>query len=864
MVTPTREVTQELREPHSLSRCSSWKKYAIGVITLWAWLGLATLGTLAAPETGTIKGEILSAQRVPIGRALCNLSGPSLPQQGLKAVTGQSGKFDFPGLLWGNYRVTCGAIGYRPLSKGNLNLSLGHPLVEVQMVLPSETVLHQRVEVHASAGAIPEQQTAAPPSTFVSQQLMTLPLAELKFKAALPLVPGVVRTPDGKLNIKGEPETRGLLLVDSADMVDPVTSSFSVDVPIDAIEILQVYKSPYLAQYGGFSGGLTAIHTKPPSDQWHWELNDLIPDFFFEGGHMRGIQDDSPRLYFTGPLLTNKLSVSESFLYDLDKQIVEGLPWPRNLRKREGFSSFTDFQYIFSPRHLLSVNARIFPKKDEFANINALVPQPASESYAQNGYAVGATDRFLFASGGILTSTFEFTQFNTSAHGQGPEAMLVTPNGYSGNYFNTYRRWSDQEQSREAYQFPRREWHGQHQFEIGFEYFHRAYTGTSDSHPVLVTDASGSILERIDFSGPAYLGDTDTEIGGFGQDHWTINDHLSVDAGLRYADETLGSHTVFAPRLGFAYSPEASGGTVLRGGAGIFFDREPLLAADFPQNPTRTIRLFSPQGTLLGPPVRLANMYSVSGQAGRSSLPSLRRPDSTPYDETWSLELDQELHPGWLVRLSYLSSYGRDQFIVNPQYLPGSNPAFLLSNTGGSHYQEFVSTMRIRTGETADMHFSYIYSHARGNLNTLGEIYVPFQQPIIRPDVYTDLPSDMPSRLITWSEFHLPGAMTLSPVLDIHSGLPFSTINARQNYSGVPNSTRFPHFYSLDLKWTKKFRMSLLPFAKGHIFRVGIAVFDLTDHLNPLDVYNNIASPYFGHFAGFQHRTFATYFDLVK
>jgi hypothetical protein len=37
-----------------------------------------------------------------------------------------------------------------------------------------------------------------------------------------------------------------------------------------------------------------------------------------------------------------------------------------------------------------------------------------------------------------------------------------------------------------------------------------------------------------------------------------------------------------------------------------------------------------------------------------------------------------------------------------------------------------------------------------------------------------------------------------------------------------------------------------------------------TGRLKPLDVYNNDASPYFGHFVGFPHRTFTTYFDLVK
>jgi hypothetical protein len=785
--------------------------------------------------------------------------------QGLQVVSGQKGGVDFPGLFWGSYILTCAAAGYRPLSQ-KLELSSRQPLMQVEMVLPPESISRQKVEVHGHAGAIPEQETGAPPSTLGAQQLMTLPLAEMNFRAAIPLVPGVVRLPNGKLNIKGEPETQGLLLVDSTAMVDPVTGSFSVEVPIDAIETLEVYKSPYLAEYGGFSGGLTVIDTKPPSGKWAWELNDLIPDPFIEAGHIQGLEDASPRIYFTGPLLKNKLNISESFLYDFHKIFVEGLPWPSNLRRQQGVSSFTELQYIFSPRHLLSVNGRVFPTKTEFDDIDALIPDLASENYGQNGYAVGATDRYLLTSGGLFTSTFEAMQFNTDAYGQGLADMLVTPNGYGGNYFNAYTRRSNQEQVLETYQLPNRNWLGTHQTEVGVDYLRRAYTGSSNSRPVLVTDATGQVLEKIAFSGAAALGDQDADFGGFAHDHWTIKNNLSTDAGLRYTNETLGSHADFDPRFGFAYSPGTSGRTVFRGGAGVFYDREPLLAADFTENPTRTVSFFSPQGVLLGSPVVLSNMYGISGVPGGSLIPTLHRPDSSAYDETWSLEVDREFRPGWLLRLSYLTSYGNDEFVVSPQTLPGTEPAFLLSNTGGSQYQEFVSTLRVRPGEKANMNFSYVYSRARGDLNTLNQVYVPFEQPIVQPDVYSSLPQDVPNRFITWSEFHLPSAMTLSPVFDIHSGFPFSQIDDLQNYVGVPDGLRFPLFYSFDVKWTKEFHMSPLPwhFFKRHVFRAGFAVFDVTNRLNPQDVYNNNASPYFDHFVGFQHRTLATYFDLVQ
>jgi len=85
--------------------------------------------------------------------------------------------------------------------------------------------------------------------------------AQQKFRDALPLVPGVIRTLDGKLSVRGTSENQGMLQVDSAKTVDPVTGSFSIPVPIDAIQTVNVDKTPFSAENGGFSGGLTAIET---------------------------------------------------------------------------------------------------------------------------------------------------------------------------------------------------------------------------------------------------------------------------------------------------------------------------------------------------------------------------------------------------------------------------------------------------------------------------------------------------------------------------------------------------------------------------------------------------------------------------
>jgi len=172
-----------------------------------------------------------------------------------------------------------------------------------------------------------------------SRQFATLPVRDQKYNDVLHLVPGVIKTTDGKLNMKGEAENQGMLVVDSAQTVDPVTGRFSVPIPVDAIQPMNVYKVSYSAEYGDFSGGLTVIETKPPSDRWQYGVMDFLSGLRGKNDHLVGISHLTPRLAFGGPILKNKLNFSEDFTYDMRKHPVRGLAWPHDERKWQGFDT---------------------------------------------------------------------------------------------------------------------------------------------------------------------------------------------------------------------------------------------------------------------------------------------------------------------------------------------------------------------------------------------------------------------------------------------------------------------------------------------------------------------------------------------
>ncbi|HYH85202.1 MAG TPA: TonB-dependent receptor, partial [Pyrinomonadaceae bacterium] len=69
--------------------------------------------------------------------------------------------------------------------------------------------------------------------------------------------------------------------------------------------------------------------------------------------------------------------------------------------------------------------------------------------------------------------------------------------------------------------------------------------------------------------------------GLFLQDEWRVLPNLTLSAGLRYESESvIRDRNNFAPRLALAYDPAGTGKTVLRAGAGIFYNRVLLRTVD--------------------------------------------------------------------------------------------------------------------------------------------------------------------------------------------------------------------------------------------------------------------------------------------
>ncbi len=788
------------------------------------------------------------------------LTGPSAGTPPQSISTDAEGRYEFTHLAPGAYTLEASADGFKTWSAA---ITLGADQALVKDVVLQISSVNQQVEVQGEAVEIATQNVAIT-ATVNTDQLESLPLPTQKFTEALSLIPGVVRTSTGKLNFKGQAESQGMLVVDSAENVDPVSGSFSIPIPVDIIQSMTVFSLPESSEYGGFTGGLTTIETRPPSGTWDYKLRDFIPAFRGKNDHLVGLANWTPRFVLDGPLIKNKVNFTEEFTYEIRKQPVRGLSFPLNEIKTRSVTSFTNLQVILSPRHVLNFHVNVFPMELDFANINALIPQSASTSYGRSGVSAGFSDSYQFVSGALLNTLVRYTRFDSNAHGQGSADMEISPEGWAGNYFNRWNRKANQLEVLPAYQLSAKSWHGRHEVRFGEDFLYRGYDGSNISHPIELLAQDGSVAERIDFQGAGLLSASETEFAEFIQDHWTLNGHLTLNYGVRLTSQSIGRAAAFAPRVGGAYSLN-KGKTIIRAGAAEVYGHVPLLAANFTSNQERVLSFFDSTGAPIGQPIILTNSYILSGAAIAPGVP--HDPGSSPRTFTWNTVIEHQVRKNLNLRASYLESRTVDLFLLDQVIsAAGSTGLLALKNSGVSNYRQADITAHYRLGERADMSFSYTWSRGRGDLNPISDTLVPFQVPVIRPNASGVLSSDVPNRVVASGFFSLPWRMVISPVADIHSGLPYSNVDVLQNYVGVPDTERFPLYFSLDVRLYREFSIHIphTDRSKIHKFRLGAYSTDITNRQNPHDVYNNITSPVFGQFAGFQRRYTGVVLDFIQ
>jgi len=801
----------------------------------------------AQSETGTIRGAV--ATKAPDGQSY-NIPAASLKlkrgTQVAETSTNEAGEYEFTKLLPGEYTLEATAEGFKTSGK-TIAIKAGETLVadvslEVADVTASVTV--------ASADANVVTTEVAAGSTVKQNTLQTLPLPNEQLLDALPLVPGVVRGPDGQIDMNGARASQSSMTVNSANVTDPVTGQFAFNLPIEAVESVQVLTNPYAAEYGKFTGGVTAVATRSGTDKFNVEAQSFFPRFRRRGGTWSGVESFTPRLAFSGPIKKNKLWFMQSFEYRFVRTPVESLPSDKRDTGLESFDSVTQMDWEVNSKHHLTSTFSLFPEKLRFVGLNTFNPEEVTPNYKQRGFFWGLNERWTVSDKALLESYLSIKKFDADVFpSSGEQVMNFAPDVNSGNYFNRQDRRSTRAEALEIYNFTPPNFAGTHFMKVGVGLTHTTFDGRNTSNTVRILRRDGTISQQIDFVGDGIQSRNTTEFASFFEDKWTINDRLSLEYGVRLDRDTIARENNLAPRLAFAFSPIRDGRTVIRGGVGLFYDQISLNIATFPQLQDRINTSFGLDGQQVSQRQHLA---LADGQF------------LTPRSVNWNIEFDREWLKNLLVRVGFQQRQATREYVLNPIQSATPGDSLLLSNSGQSRYREFQVTTRYTFRGTDELNASYVRSKAIGDLNDFNSYYANFENPIIRPNERSLLPYDAPNRFMFWGNFGVKYGITVAPVLEIRNGFPLSVMDEDRNFVGQRNRAgRFPDFVSLDMQVLKSVSAPGR-FSENYRFRVGVKVFNLTNHFNPRDFQGNLAGDEFGGFYNGVGRKFGMKFVIEK
>jgi hypothetical protein len=377
--------------------------------------------------------------------------------------------------------------------------------------------------------------------------------------------------------------------------------------------------------------------------------------------------------------------------------------------------------------------------------------------------------------------------------------------------------------------------------------------------------------------GAASVSQHNPNAGVYAQDEWKAPPSLTINAGLRYDLqflETIRTDTDnLAPRAGFAWTPFASGRTVIRGGAGLYFDRVPLRAL--------ANALLSAGNTTDPASLRQSAIALSPGQAGApvfpatldAPVPSITLPNlstmsrnmQNAYSRQASVELEQQI--GSRATLSAAFQYTRGRHLIAainqnvPSCVPSGtnngcrpNPAYAndsrYSAAGSSEYKGLQLSFVHRASAWGHYRVAYTFSKA---MSDVGSFF--FSSPIDPFDLSKDwgrADDDARHRLVVSGSLDGPAGLLVSGTLRAYSHLPLNITSGTTTVQGtaarpvvdgafIPrNAGVGPDFFTLDLRAGRRWA---LPAGVG--LDTFVEAFNLTNRANAVTINGNFGTgPY--------------------
>ena len=762
--------------------------------------------------------------------AQVTLSVPNKPSL-IKEETDYAGRCQFRNLSPGTYQLTVEKEGFYAVKSRNIQAA-GETSTEVTLNHVRE--FSEKLNVTASPATIEPGETAST-HALNDREIIDLPFnVPRDIRYALPLLPGVVQDATAQVHVNGSATSQILDQLDSFNITDPASGFFDARVPVSALRSATVFSARSPAQYGKASGGVLDLTTGMGDDHYRFDATDFLPSISTNRGFH--INTWTPRGSISGPIKKGKAWFLLAPEGEYHLNIVTDLPPGSDQNSRWRFGDLAKAQVNLTSSNILTANFLVNEFHNTHAGLSRFNPVEATTNQSESINHVSVKDQSILSNGALLEYGIAFSRFYAATNPLGNQTFVMTPDTTSGNYFEQAAARSERTQIIANIVAPTVRKGGSHEFRGGIDLDRLADVESFNRHNIQIFREDGTLSRTVTFPGSANLSQTNSEVGVYGQDHWSVFNRLFLDPGVRFDWDSILPGGRISPRLAGSFLPTASGNTKITAGAGIYYDASNLGLYTEPEEGTRIDTFYDQTGqTLLIPPVQ--SIFQID-----------RRNLKAPWFFNWSAGIERKLPASVLLRMEFIEKRGHHGWTyVNPCAGPYGcfDGKFLMESSEQDHYDAWQVSVRRQFSGGHVFFASYTHSVARSN----AVLNFNVENPFFSPQAGGRLPWDVPNRVVGWGILPLVKGFDLAYTLDWHDGFPFGLVNENQELIGAPDRMRFPTFFSLNMALEK--RITLF----GFQWEVRAGFDNITDRANPAVVDNNIDSPTFLTFGSSDNRS---------
>ena len=874
-------------------------------------------GRVTDPQGAAVPGALVTARQIET-----NVTRDT--------VTDQEGRFRLPYLKVGRYDIGVRLQGFADATR-TLTLTVGSAF-ELPVVL-TIAGLESNITVSADA-TILEAARSQIAGTVSQTEVRNLPMNGRNFLDLALLVPGVSPTnvastqlfaetsavPGGGLSVGSQRNFSNNFIVDGLSANDDASGLSGMPYGVDAVDQFQVVTSGGQAELGRALGGYFNVVTKSGTNLVLGDAYLYVRDDRFNasnalsrtklpmhqqqfGGSLGGPVRRNKTFFFTN---LERRNLDQSGLVTIAATSVAAINARLAATGYPGSPIATgiyrnpvgSLNYLGKVDHQVS-GADQFTVRYGLYDVSAVKSRGAGALNAPSASAgLENTDQTLAFSNTWTLSARTVNETRAQlAHGElaarptDPAGPAVTIAGVAS--FGTLSN-SPTERLNTMYQFVDNLSHqaGAHALRAGVDLLYNddtitfprsirgAYTFGSLASFLAGTYNNAGFTQTF---GDTVVAQGNQNVGLYAQDEWKVTPGLTVNGGLRYDLQFLRTirtdRNNAAPRLGFAWSPFSARRTVVRGSAGLFYDRAPLRAlanALLSAGNTTDLSVLRQTSIVLSPGQAAAPAFPAILTAAVPSvtLPNLTTMDPAmrnAYSRQTSVEFEQQIGGGATLSAGYQRTTGRHLIISVNQNVPtcaatgtnngcrpnagyGNNSQYsprAISSYQGAHVS-FVQ----RPSRWGHYRVSYTFSKAMANV---GEFF--FSSPIDPSDLAKDWgrsDDDQRHRVVVTGAVHtsmsparnpwewVTHGFLLSGMLQAYSALPLnitSGVTTLQGTAGRPivsgaflprNAGTGPDFFSVNLRVSRMFTL------RGRIRAEAAAeLFNVTNRANIVTVNGN-------------------------